>query len=177
MRKYKDVVNERYGITIKTVCPNCQETLLIHDREFKRILFEPVEKLSNCIVFDENRNIIHEPKPYIGSSDYTKDEYEYTCCNCGEVHRITYQEFSQNIVNYLGNNHIVFELTDDESKKVREFKEQYRSKLGDKWFHRKVDAMGMEYEYRILPGGLGHLVYVKNTSTGDEICVTDTKNW
>ena len=94
MRKYKDVVNERYGITIKTVCPHCQETLLIHDREFKRILFEPVEKLSNCIVFDENRNIIHEPKPYIGSSDYTKDEYEYTCCNCGEVHRITYQEFS-----------------------------------------------------------------------------------
>ena len=38
----------------------------------------------------------------------------------------------------------------------------------------KVDAMGMEYEYRILPGGLGHLVYVKNTITG-EICVTDTK--
>ena len=45
MRKYKDVVNERYGITIKTVCPHCQETLLIHDREFKRILFEPVEKI------------------------------------------------------------------------------------------------------------------------------------
>ena len=33
---------------------------------------------------------------------------------------------------------------------------------------RKVDAMGMEYEYRIIPGGLGHLVYVKNTTTGKE---------
>jgi hypothetical protein len=65
----------------------------------------------------------------------------------------------------------------EETQKVIEFKKQYKDKLGENWLTRKVDAMGMEYEYRILPGGLGHLVYVKNTTTGDEICVTDTKNW
>ena len=177
MRKYKDVVDERYGITIKTVCPHCKETLLIYDKEFKRILFEPVEKMGNCIIFDKEKGTTYEPKSWIGSSDYTKDEYEYTCCNCGETHRISYQEYSQNICNYLGNNHIIFELTGEETDKVREFKNEYRKELGDKWFHRKVDAMGMEYEYRIIPGGLGHLVYVKNTTTGKEICVSNTDNW
>lgn len=177
MRKYKDVIKDHYGIFIKTTCPCCGEILIIKDDEFNRILYKPVEKLSNTIVINKETGLKHIPKPYIGSSDYTKDEYEYICCNCNKTNRISNEEYTKNRCNVLGNNNIIFELNSSETQKVIDFKKQYKDKLSENWFNRKVDAMGMEYEYRIIPGGLGHLVYVKNTTTGEEICVSNTDNW
>ena len=84
MRKYKDVVKDRHGIFIKTTCPCCGEILIIRDDEFKRILYKPVEKLSNTIVInkilvhmiDFEHRKIHLSDEFATLNDTTQDYYQ-----------------------------------------------------------------------------------------------------
>lgn len=176
MKLYKDLRNERFGLYVKTTCPHCGEELVINYNEFKRILYKPIEKEENTIVIDlKNFQEKQEKRTYIGSSDYRKDKYEYTCCNCGKNHKITHAHYIKNTCNFLGNNNKIFFLTEEETKKAKKFREKCNKEL--KLNPLQKDALGMSYEYRIIPGGLGHLVYMKNTYTNKEVCLSNTDNW
>lgn len=177
MRLYKDLIKERFNLFVKTTCPHCGEELVINYNEFKRILYKPVEKEESVIILDLKNQFTEkrEKRTHIGSSDYTKDKYEYVCCNCGKKHKITYKQYIKNTCNFLGNNKKIFILTEEETKKAKKFRDKCNKKM--KLSPIDKDALGMVYEYRIIPGGLGHLVYMKNCLLNKEVCLSSTENW
>jgi hypothetical protein len=72
---------------------------------------------------------------------------------------------------------MIFELTEDESKKAREFFKNHKCSIGlDEYGFKKMGAIGGGETYSFTPTGLGNIIEVKCTC-GKKLDLTDTDSW
>ena len=77
-----------------------------------------------------------------------------------------------------GSKTIIFKLDEVESERARRFTEKHNHKA-DFGKENKLcfSALGQQFTYKIIPGGLGSLISIKCNYCGEEKDITNTKNW
>lgn len=165
-------------------CPYCGHELVIAQSELHRELFEPKEIEEEVRLFSigDNDKFIDNGKikqKRIVSSDSEKDIYKgIKCCYCGHVWDELVSGMYEKRCNPDGKQTRVFELTEEETKRAKEFIEKHRHK--DELRRQNkfgFSTLGQQFTYTITPGGLGNGVSIKCNYCGEEEDITDIENW
>ena len=99
-------------------CEHCKNKLFISMDEMNKVLFEPKEVETERIIIDID-DVTKKSKartvPYkqIVSSDINKDVYEFTCPVCGELHKITFEDFPKGVLGVLSLKHNIISLSNE----------------------------------------------------------------
>lgn len=165
-------------------CPHCGEEVVVSDDEINRKLFEPkeIEEEVGSFSIGNNGEFIDNGKvkqKRMISSDSSKDVYTgLKCCNCGKTWDEPCLGMYKKRCNPNGKQTKVFELTEEETKRAKEFIEKHRHK--DEFRQQNkfgFSTLGQQFTYTITPGGLGNGVSIKCNYCGEEENITDIENW
>jgi len=167
---YKDIRQAHYLLT----CPHCDTQLVVPQNELKCVLYKPHKEA--YVYWQGGMDDAHK---HIGermvSSDPSKDEYRgIKCCNCGYVWDEYVDEVHKNACNPDGEQTIVFELPEGETKKAKAFMSKHINQCCP---GKPLTALGMQFTYEITPGGFGPLVKIKCNACGETQNITCTEDW
>lgn len=162
-----------------TKCPNCGEELVVARSELDIKLFEPVEKEYEYWQggFTDEHN---KKGKRMVSSDSSKDIYTgFKCPKCGHEWEEPVVPMYEKRCNQDGRNTMVFELNDVESERAREFikKHDHSKELIKEKGSPFFSAMGHQFKYTIIPGGLGPIVHIECNYCHESEELTDSENW
>ena len=114
---------------------------------------------------------IHESALQFGMPKVANDEYAVKCPICG--HPNTGKNIDLEPCYQNGKTNIVFELTDNETKAVMEFKNAHRHIKDPEQSKTFLSAMKQQFTYEITPGELGHCISIKCNECGETKDITD----
>lgn len=164
-------------------CPYCGTELVVAHSELKKEFFEPKEYEQEVESFSiiDGKFVSNGKKieKFMSSSCPEKDVYKnIKCCNCGHTWDEPCLDMYEKRCNPDGRQVAVFELTEEETKAAKEFREQHNHREDFKKENKLAfSTLGQQFTYTITPGGLGSCISIKCNYCGEEKDITDVENW
>lgn len=151
VRTLKDAQDERYKTHYLCKCERCNADAVVEAGDFDN---------------------------FYGIPEHGNDERAWRCPVCGHVTIINNNELWKHHCDYYGDTNTIFELTEEETKRAKDFiNEHDHSEEFKKEGKFAFTAMGQQFSYEIIPGGLGNVVIIKCNHCGEERDITDYENW
>lgn len=113
---------------------------------------------------------------FFGKPECGPSESAWKCPNCGHVNKMQNKDLCPCYQD--GGTNIRFELNDTESERARDFMKEHNHREDFKRQGKMLfSALGMQFTYKITPGGLGPVVGIRCNECGEAKEITDTNSW